>query len=80
MIYFQYIVNSLVDTINSAKTVNEKRLKDYQRCDWKELIEKKQKTNKQTNKQTKRKNTEKMKQWSKIGVSLRTCVINFGIN
>ena len=48
MIYSQYIVNSLVDTINSAKTVNEKRLKDYQRCDWKELIEKK---NKQTNKQ-----------------------------
>ena len=77
MIYSQYIVNSLVDTINSAKTVNEKRLKDYQRCDWKELIEKK---TKQTNKQTKRKNTEKMKQWSKIGVSLRTCVINFGIN
>ena len=77
MIYSQYIVNSLVDTINSAKTVNEKRLKDYQRCDWKELIEKKKK---QTNKQTKRKNTEKMKQWSKIGVSLRTCVINFGIN
>ena len=77
MIYSQYIVNSLVDTINSAKTVNEKRLKDYQRCDWKELIEKK---NKETNKQTKRKNTEKMKQWSKIGVSLRTCVINFGIN
>ena len=33
MIYSQYIVNSLVDTINSAKTVNEKRLKDYQRCD-----------------------------------------------
>ena len=50
MIYSQYIVNSLVDTINSAKTVNEKRLKDYQRCDWKELIEKK-KTKKQTNKQ-----------------------------
>ena len=55
MIYSQYIVNSLVDTINSAKTVNEKRLKDYQRCDWKELIEKKQKTNKQTNKQTNKK-------------------------
>ena len=52
MIYSRCIVNSLVDTINSAKTVNEKRLKDYQRCDWKELIEK---TNKQTNKQTKEK-------------------------
>ena len=51
MIYSQCIVNSLVDTINSAKTVNEKRLEDYQRCDWKELIEK----NKQTNKQTKKK-------------------------
>ena len=52
MIYSQCIVNSLVDTINSAKTVNEKRLKDYQKCDWKELIEKK--TNKQTNKQKKK--------------------------
>ena len=76
MIYSQCIVNSLVDTINSAKTVNEKRLEDYQRCDWKELIGKK----KQTNKQTKRKNNEKMKQWSKIVVPLRTCVTNFGIN
>ena len=60
MIYSQYIVNSLVDTINSAKTVNEKRLKDYQRCDWKELIEKKQKTNKQTNKKKKQREDETM--------------------
>ena len=60
MIYSQYIVNSLVDTINSAKTVNEKRLKDYQRCDWKELIEKKQQTNKQTNKKKKHREDETM--------------------
>ena len=60
MIYSQCIVNSLVDTINSAKTVNEKRLKDYQRCDWKELIEKKQKTNKQTNKKKKQREDETM--------------------
>ena len=60
MIYSRCIVNSLVDTINSAKTVNEKRLKDYQRCDWKELIEKKQKTNKQTNKKKKQREDETM--------------------
>ena len=60
MIYSQYIVNSLVDTINSAKTVNEKRLKDYQRCDWKELIEKKQQRNKQTNKKKKHREDETM--------------------
>ena len=60
MIYSQYIVNSLVDTINSAKTVNEKRLKDYQRCDWKELIEKKQQRNKQTNKKQKHREDETM--------------------
>ena len=60
MIYSQYIVNSLVDTINSAKTVNEKRLKDYQRCDWKELIEKNKQTNKQTNKKKKHREDETM--------------------
>ena len=60
MIYSQYIVNSLVDTINSAKTVNEKRLKDYQRCDWKELIEKKKQRNKQTNKKKKHREDETM--------------------
>ena len=60
MIYSQCIVNSLVDTINSAKTVNEKRLKDYQRCDWKELIEKKQQRNKQTNKKQKHREDETM--------------------
>ena len=60
MIYSQCIVNSLVDTINSAKTVNEKRLKDYQRCDWKELIEKNKQTNKQTNKKKKHREDETM--------------------
>ena len=47
----------------------------------KDVIEKNllKKTNKQTNKQ-KKKNNEKMKQWSKIVVPLRTCVTNFGIN
>ena len=60
MIYSRCIVNLLVDTINSAKTVNEKRLKDYQRCDWKELIEKKQQTNKQTNKKKKHREDETM--------------------